>query len=393
MAKPLPAADPGKTRREDRPLVGWSRDEHRSQKLQDNALAAAAGMSIEADAFNVLILNYTMKCSLACDFCCYGCTPKRTETMSLPFALDLVDQAASLGVFAQGGFTGGEPLLFLPEIKQIAARMHSYGMKFSMISACDWAKTDEAASATVNPLADLGMEVLSISYDPTHGKWVPQDNVRRVIAACARKGVNVVIAASFYSAEEKLQNVFPDLVGDPNVELVNRLVLPTGNARNRGLSPQSYQVELQHEAYACYKRIYHDLTVFWDGEVYPCCSVFNRATPGLSLGNLYERTLAQVWDRLEGSLMFRCMKRQGFSALYDTVRRRDPSLAARLPDPGEALGPCELCHRVFKDEALAADIASVFTAVERDRIRAILASARNVSDEVKIRRMLEEAIA
>ena len=83
VAKPLPAADPGKTRREDRPLVGWSRDEHRSQKLQDNALAAAAGMSIEADAFNVLILNYTMKCSLASDFCCYGCTPKRTELMSL----------------------------------------------------------------------------------------------------------------------------------------------------------------------------------------------------------------------------------------------------------------------------------------------------------------------
>lgn len=392
MAKSLPVADPTKTRRVDKPLMNWSKGQQRSKRLQDNALTDAAGMSIEADAFNVLVLNYTMKCSLACNFCCYGCTPKRTETMSLPFALDLVDQAASLGVFAHGGFTGGEPLLFLPEIRQIASRMHSYGMQFSMISACDWANSDQETAAIVDPLADLGMEVLSISYDPTHGKWVSQDNVRRVIAACRRKDINVVIAASFYSADEKLQHIFPDLIDDPNVELVNRLVLPIGNAGNRGLSPESYQIELQHDAYACYKRIYHDLTVFWDGEVYPCCSVFNRATPGLSLGNLYDLTLAQIWDRLEGSLMFRCMKRQGFSALYDTIRQRDPSLAARLPDPSEALGPCELCHHIFKDTELATDILSVFADVERDRIRTILASAREVSDEAKIRRMLEQAI-
>ena len=65
---------------------------------------------------NALVLNYTMTCPLACDFCCYGCAPTRKEKIELRLALRLVSEAAEMGKFSSIGFTGGEPLLYADDI-------------------------------------------------------------------------------------------------------------------------------------------------------------------------------------------------------------------------------------------------------------------------------------
>jgi MoaA/NifB/PqqE/SkfB family radical SAM enzyme len=56
---------------------------------------------------DVLVLNYTLACPLSCDFCCYGCHPKRKEKMDLEAAKDLVSQAAQMDNFSSVGLTGG----------------------------------------------------------------------------------------------------------------------------------------------------------------------------------------------------------------------------------------------------------------------------------------------
>lgn len=313
--------------------------------------------------------------------------------MSLDFALNLVDQAADLGVFSQAGFTGGEPLLFFDEIIQICQRLYQYNLKYSMISSCFWATSDAETHRIIDPLVQWGLEVMSISYDPSHGKWVDRENVRRVVKAVNQHGLTAVVCASFFSASDNLQEIFPEFVDDPQVELVNRIVLPAGKAARRDLTPQAYGIEVNTSAFACYKRIYHDLTVFWDGEAYPCCSVYNRATPGISLGNLYDLPLAEIWDRVEGSLMYRVMKRQGFSALYKIIEEFAPDLMPRLPDPSLAVGPCELCHQVFKDPAMASQIKKVFDKYERNRIASLLDAVEQVAGVEKVRSLLDQVLA
>lgn len=370
----LPLLDVTATRRPARDLPGYDPTQRRSVRAQEHQLtqARAIGARLEADPFNVLVLNYTMKCPLACDFCCYACHPGRTETMDLDFALDVVDQAAALGVFEQAGFTGGEPLLFESEIRAICARLREHGMPFSMISSCHWATDDAVTARLVGDLVDLGMSVLSISHDGSHGAFVPLDNVRRAVRHARELGCPVVVCASHYRATDKLATILPDLVDVPGVELVDRVVLPVGMSTKRQLSPQSYGLTQDVDSFACYKRIYHDVTVFWDGQVYPCCSVYNRSTTGLSLGNLYVDTLAQVWDRVEGSLKYRVMKRQGFTAMYELLARIEPDLAVALPDPAESLGPCQLCHRIFSDRALTERIETAFRRHEQEQIGAFL---------------------
>lgn len=377
----LPLLDISDTRRPEQvPLLRHATDP-RSTRGQDAALgrAAAAHARIEADPYNVLVLNYTMKCPLACDFCCYACHPGRRETMSLELALNVVDQAAELGVFKQAGFTGGEPLLFLDEILTIARRLQSYELPYSMISSCHWADSERVTQRTIESLAESGLAVLSISHDPSHGKWVDPSNVRRAVRVVTGLGIPAVVCASFYSREESLSTVFPEMVGNPMVELVDRVVLPVGSSKQRGLSPATYGLDQDVYGFACYKRIYHDITVFWDGEVYPCCSVYNRSTKGLSLGNAYEKSLAEIWDSVEGSLMYRVMKGQGFARLYEIVQESDPELFAQLPEMGESLGPCHLCHNIFSKPELSSGIRSVFDRRERDAIAAILDAMSEVT--------------
>lgn len=351
------------------------------RQLVDQALAQLTGTALDTDTYNILVLNYTMRCPLACDYCCYGCSPARNETMNVELALDLVDQAAELGVFAQCAFTGGEALIFRDEVMRITARMHQHGLPFSMISSCFWAKTPAEAASVIGDLADHGLCEFTATHDDSHENWVPVEWIRNAVEAALARDVRVVLTSSFYDDKKRLETIFPEYVGRPNVDYVNRVVLPNvGRSARKSITPASYPGADTRSDGACYKRIYHDVTVFWDGEVYPCCSIYNRATPQISLGNAYRDSLATIWERAEGSLWLRTIKRGGFAALYELIQQSDPALAADLPDPKAHIGVCDLCHSVFKNQALADRVFAVMEQHERTRIRDMLAAVRAVDE-------------
>lgn len=353
----------------------WPTASRRSVAHQDRARdhARLVGAPIEADPFNILILNYTMKCPLACDYCCYTCGPRRDETMDLELALSLVDQAAELGVFGECGFTGGEPLVFLDDVLRITGRMAEHGFPFSMISACDWATDDEATRRRVDPLAERGMSVFTVSHDPSHEKWVPRDSVYRVVDRVLHHGVRVVLCGSFYDDTMDMRRLFPEYTSNSQVSYVTRVVLPkVGRSAKKNITASIYPNADLSGGDTCYKRLYHDVTVFWDGEVYPCCSVYNRDTPGISYGNVYKTSLADIWDRVSGSLFLQFIKRQGLVELLKLLRERAPELRDQLPDPTTTIGPCHLCNILLRDKEVANRIHAIFEEEERTRLAALL---------------------
>ena len=343
-------------------------------------IALAMGESVEADPMNILILNYTMTCPLACDYCCYSCGPKRTETMDLDFALNLIEQAAELRVFSECGFTGGEPLVYFDDIITLTTRMSQLGLPFSMISACDWATDSPSTNRFIDPLVDRGMSVFTVSHDPSHERFVPRANIRRVMDRVLKRGVRAVLCGSFYDDKTDLKDMFPEYANEEMVSFVTRVVLPTtGRADRLKIQPSFYPNADLDSGGTCYKRFYHDVTVFWDGEVYPCCSVYNRATPGISYGNAYDTPLAKIWDRIAGSMFLYLIKREGLRSLLRFVRERAPELIDKLPDDSQpTVGPCHLCHLVMRESEISERIHELFAQEERKRVAKIL---RNVSHQ------------
>jgi hypothetical protein len=329
--------------------------DRRSTAHQDDALRRASDAGVELDeANNVLVLNYTMSCPLACDFCCYACGPHRTETMDVDLAHSLVDQAADLGVFGSVAITGGEPFLCYDDMLSLSHRLHDRRLPFAVITACAWASDGADVRGLLSPLVDAGLVRLVVSHDPSHERWVSRDQVRHVVDTAVTMGLETEIYGTFYDENASLRSAFPDLAASGSVALFDRTARPdVGRRRNAPLRPSQAPAPDWTAHDTCYRRVYHELTVFWDGEVYPCCSVYNRETPGISFGNVYHEPLSTIWDRIDGSRFLRIIKRRGFAELFALLRREAPDVWSSLPDRPLAMDACHLCHLLMGDVEVA----------------------------------------
>lgn len=332
----------------------------------------------EGKESNVLVLNYTMACPLQCDFCCYGCHPKRTEKMPLELALNLVKQAAELQKFSSVGFTGGEPLLYFDELLRIGDKLIPHKLPFTIATAAHWAKTETRAISIISALAERGLYRLNISHDPSHAKFIPRKSIINAAIASSRLGIPTYVVGTFYSKSDSMESYLPEVSGLPKVTLVTKYVSAVGRAANKEITQRTYGLNLGLGDLSCYRRIYHDMVVWYDGTVYPCCSTFNRDTEGIAIGNANIDSLRELWTRLEGSLMFRVMKRQGFLEFYEILTKYDPSLSSRLPSPNNYVGPCSLCNAIFGNPDLAHRVRQVFAAYERDKIEAAVTNLCNL---------------
>ena len=174
-------------------LPPWEGGEVRStaEQVRVAARAREAGIASDDQPYNVLVLNYTMQCPLACDFCCYSCGPHRTETMDKQLAVDLIGQAADLEVFGAVAFTGGEPFTFYDELVELSEVLSKRGLQMHVITACGWATGESDPAERLRPLVANGLTRLAVSHDPSHERWVTRDQVRSVVSSAVGLGLDV----------------------------------------------------------------------------------------------------------------------------------------------------------------------------------------------------------
>jgi hypothetical protein len=311
--------------------------------------------------------------------------------MEFHLAERLIEEAADLGVFSSIGFTGGEPLLFEAEIIALSELLRSKGLSFTIATAAHWADDRCHASELLTQLAANGLTRINISYDPSHSKFVSRNSVLNAAGCSVDLGIETHVVGTFYSPDLSLESALPELVGIANLQ--SKLVAKVGRASRKPIDRHRYRLEVEAlDQLACYRHIYHDVVVFWDGNVYPCCSTFNRDTPGLVIGNVREESLRTIWARLNGSEMFRVMKRKGFGEFYRIVTRIDPELIELLPTPSAVLGPCSLCNQIFKDESIARRISRIFATAEVELVREVVGRLSELLDERELDSMISQAI-
>ena len=315
---------------------------------------------------DVLVLNYTLACPLSCDFCCYGCHPKRKEKMPLEAAKSLITEAAALPSFTSIGLTGGEVFMFEEELILLSEHIHLNGFPFTVATAAHWATSIERSRDLAKTLVSNGLKRANISCDYAHAEFVPRENVIRAALAFAELKIPVYIVGTFIDAKSSLELFIPELLNQPYIYLRTKRIAKIGRATKTHV-----QYDLADEnsvEKSCYRRRHHDLVVFWDGNVYPCCSTFNRATNGLSLGNAFEMPLKEIWKKLEFSSLFRIMKTTGFRQIIEILGRYDNKLMSQLPDLKTFPGACSYCNSVFSNRRISDEIKNIFALYEADTL-------------------------
>ncbi len=299
--------------------------------------------------FNHLNLMITDTCPLQCAHCCVESGPWRTTSMPLEDAVSYVRQAHAINPRTVLSFTGGEPFVRFPLMRDIAREAHALGMQHTTITSAVWCKTQEFAREKLAALRACGLTTISISYDSFHEPWVAPERVRNCVAAGVELGVRVVVGGAITRDARGARALLSDwLDAYPEVYVRDDPVDPTGRAALIPLESLLME-ERSRPNLAC--PMTADLLIEVDGSAYPCCSTGGDYAY-LKLGNARETPLAELRVRVEDALWFRVIGRQGFGVLEEIVRRYHPDAAF----PTRFTSVCHLCRLVFGEGELGAKV-------------------------------------
>lgn len=339
---------------------------------------------------NVLVLNYTMTCPLSCNFCCYGCHPGRTEKMPIEQAMRLIREAADLKHISSVAFTGGEVFFYQDELITLSELLCEVGLPFTVATAGHWGNSAERAKELGRILVENGLRRANISTDDAHAEFVPRESAITAASALADLNIPVYVVSTFPDASRTAESFVPELVGHKNIRLITKRVAKVGRARK--FTHDNSDAWGNRIPRTCYRRVYHDIVVFYDGKTYPCCSTFNRATAGLTLGNAFEEPLSVIFSRLESSTLLRLLKRQGFERLYEIIGEYAPELLQGLPKITDFDGPCSLCNSLFSKTAEVERLLEVIALYETDQLMLIAENIRMKFGEDIIARCLDRQL-
>jgi len=309
-----------------------------------------------------LILVHTTACPLRCSFCChpiedYGALKMRKEDV-----IDWVRQAGEIEALGLVVFTGGEPFLYQRELAEILGATRREGLELRIVTSAYWAPTMDDALAVLRPLVQAGLSELSVSTDPTHQEHVPASYAQNAARAALELGLVAEIASVFWRQGERIE----DTVDVPEgARKTCGLVAPIGRAKDAGITAETYAFEGDERFGPCGNPPFLDVTVYPDGEVYPCCAGGFQVEAGLSCGNLHRERLADVVSRMRDNRYIRQVIGVGLRAMYEVARLKFPEIHARLPRYENIAGVCELCAIIHRDAEIMAMLEPVQEYLDR----------------------------
>jgi hypothetical protein len=133
------------------------------------------------------LLSY--RCTDECDHCFVWGSPAAKGTMTLAQIRNVLQQAMDLGTVEMVYFEGGEPFLFYPIMLQGLQEAATLGLKRGIVTNCYWATSVEDAVQWLLPIAELGVDDLSLSSDLFHGEAMMTQAARNGVEAAERLGL------------------------------------------------------------------------------------------------------------------------------------------------------------------------------------------------------------
>jgi hypothetical protein len=212
---------------------------------------------------------YNEPCPLKCNFCCHTKENVGPGRLTPENVLPVLINYATHRRVIRFAFTGGDPFVYIREIVTImeAARSSGVAQPFHIVTSGFWAKTDAVTENWLRRLAYLGMDLIFVSYDLEHQRWVPPAYIYRIEKFCAKYGIKLSVYGVFWEVGTTVRDLLPEL----KTEYTNEtLVAPIGRAREPGhIMPRPAD---ERALYSCGRSFEYDITIYPNGDTYPCCS-------------------------------------------------------------------------------------------------------------------------
>ena len=284
-------------------------------------------------------LMLTYKCSAACRFCYYNCTPtKKSPLMPVKTAINTWQQLKDLaGTHAKLHITGGEPFLYYDHLIDILTQAKK--LKLGQIDQIEtnayWATDKNIVTEWIKQLDSLGMNILKISCDPFHTEFINPDKINLLAQI-----------ASDILGEYRVLIRWDQYLDSPSPE-------PDNIIEQFKLSYQKFPFRFTGRAAFTLARHFADKTLetisalncqkaFRDPKgihIDPHGNIFSGVCSGMILGNVNKTPLDQLWQSLDwqNTEFFSDLFNSGPASLLPQARK-----LGYHPKPKYA-GKCHLC--------------------------------------------------
>jgi len=287
-----------------------------------------SGAYAAPDFFMINTLAITL--GYRCNFNCAHCIAGDKREMGLTAAeISLAVAAVREHRIKHVLFIGGEPTLYLDEMRDIISRLSGLGVEYRMTTNGHFASTIEAAQEILSSIPELA--VVNISCDKQHEKFLPESHMRNLYAACKKMGIAFRAILSLSSPMDLVLLKKLKALGD--FPVLPQKMLPMGSAKKNqlGYSHPSFDEGVWRKI--CPNR---GIIVYMCGQGFTTCC----AAPAF-----YSKSGRIVHPTLGGHMA---------SEFYGLVSNFNlGGIAERLGLTGietapEDSSPCVLCEKLFK---------------------------------------------
>lgn len=278
----------------------------------------------------------TNRCTAACDICCQNCSPTLKEVMEVNLLVETIRKLKSLKKVKVIGFSGGEAFLYPMLLAEGIREAKAQGFSTTVATNGFWgAWPDKKIIETLNHLQP---DHLSFSTDDAHRQYVSDEHLGRAVSFA--KGFKIPFNLCIgENKKDRSAGEFLKSMGDYKY-LSNFSVyahVPAGRAQDFDAEAFYRHAPLAHSF--CHSEGL--IAIRYDGRVYPCCSpyVFDTA---ISLGNIKENSLEEIFDKGSDCEMMTIMQEAGFK---DLIAYAQEKYGLHFNDP--CTSSCEACHQLF----------------------------------------------
>lgn len=223
----------------------------------------------------------TYSCNFECDHCFLYCGPFAEGTFTIRQVDQVLQEAGKIGTVEAVYFEGGEPTLYYPLLLESVRRAHQSGFEVGIVSNAYGALTKEDARLWLEPLAEAGLRVLTVSDDQFHFG----DNDETPAAIAREVGEELGLTAFPICIDP------PEIVDEPQGEKGASVI--GGGAKFRGRAADTLTEGLPTRPWAEFQHCpYEDLAAPSRVHVDPFGHI--QICQGISMGNFWKEPLSRI---------------------------------------------------------------------------------------------------
>lgn len=285
-----------------------------------------------------IVLNLTQRCNAKCAHCCFGCLPDSENYLTDDEIEKVVKYAESHEDVKVVSITGGEALLRKSKVLEITKRLSSVGKDVTLISNGFWATNDRTTRRIFSELSEAGLNYLTVSFDDYHAKYIPVDNIKRLLTIVREFEIEValnMVADKTNKGVGLLEELGESIFG---VQVTIVPASPVGRADE--LNKEDLYYKSVEELDLSCPATGWEFVVHHDGYIYPCCSpsVFESE---LRLGNLTSSSIETLEKNFYSNILLYILKEEGLNWFIEKMNL--DILDMRF------VSTCEICKYIFSD--------------------------------------------